>query len=64
VELWDLLVNNLDLPDPITSSDEIITAGKASMHCQILYLDNNNFHYSAKGFHSSGESNDTKRTTN
>ena len=50
MELWDLLVNNLDLPDPITSSDEIITAGKASMHSQILYLDNNNLHHSAKGF--------------
>jgi Flp pilus assembly protein TadB len=50
VELWDLLVNNPDLPNPITYSDEIIKAGKASMHCQILYLDNNNFHYSAKDF--------------
>jgi hypothetical protein len=50
VELWDLLVKDTDPPHPITSSDEIITAGKASMHCQILYLDNNNFHYSARNF--------------
>jgi Flp pilus assembly protein TadB len=50
VELWDLLVNNPDLPDPITYYDEILWAGKASMHCQILYLDNNNFHCSERNF--------------
>ena len=39
-----------DLPCSITCSDEITKAGKATVPCQILLLDNNNFHCYERDF--------------